>query len=265
MTLLGKSTPVPQCYAPEVLDPISRQAARSLLGFDAALPLRGEDVWHAWELAWLEAGQPRAAVARIVLPCETPNLIESKSLKFYLASLNQTGFSDRAELQATLQTDLSAVAGGAVTVEILALDSPSLQVDQLPGDCIDHLSSGSHTDQPSAELLVTEQSSGEQVLYSHLLRSLCPVTAQPDWATVIVRCEDAQLSPASLLDYIISFRNHREFHEQCVERMFRDIQSACAPQRLSVQALYTRRGGLDINPFRSTDTGPAPRLRTSRQ
>jgi len=265
VTVLGKNIPVPQSYAPQLLDPIPRAAARSLLGFGAALPFQGEDVWHAWELAWLEADQPHAAVARLVLPCETPNLIESKSLKLYLASLNQTRFTDQAELQTTLQTDLTAVAGGAVTVEILALDSPSLQVDQLAGECIDDLPVGSHAAQPTAEILVGQDGSGEQVLYSHLLRSLCPVTAQPDWATVIVTCEGAYLRPTSLLDYIVSFRNHQEFHEQCVERMFRDIHSACAPQRLSVQALYTRRGGLDINPYRATEAGPAPRLRTSRQ
>lgn len=265
MTVLGKNTPVPQTYAPELLDPIPRRAARMLLGFDEDLPFQGEDVWHGWELSWREADQPRAAVARIVLPCETPNLIESKSLKLYLASLNHTSFADQAELHATLQADLSAVAQGVVSVEILALDSPSLQIDLLPGDCIDQLASGPYAEQPGAEILTIEEGLGEQVLYSHLLRSLCPVTAQPDWATVIVRCTDAQLNPASLLDYIISFRNHQEFHEQCVERMFRDIHSACSPQRLSVQALYTRRGGLDINPFRCSDMGPAPRLRSSRQ
>jgi 7-cyano-7-deazaguanine reductase len=267
VSLLGKNTRVPERYAPELLDPIPRQPARKELDFGPGLPFRGEDVWHAWELAWLQQGQPRAAVARIVLPCESPNIIESKSLKLYLASLNHTSFASSTELQALLQTDLGATAGAAVSVEILPLDSAALQPSQLSGECIDGLAieSPAATSSPSPDLLACRAGAVQQVLYSHLLRSLCPVTAQPDWASVIVTCEGVELLPASLLAYIVSFRNHQEFHEQCVERMFRDIQKACAPAQLSVQALYTRRGGLDINPFRATDTALAPRLRTLRQ
>lgn len=265
MTLLGKSTPVPAHYAPELLDPIPREPARSLLGISAELPFHGEDVWHAWELSWLQQSQPQAAVARLVLSCDTPNLIESKSLKLYLASLNHASFDSRAELQSVLQTDLGKAAGGPVAVEILSLDSSQLHTSTPPGDCIDALAGQALAPAPRAEMLAVETGADAQVLYSHLLRSLCPVTAQPDWATVIVSCEGARLEPASLLSYILSFRNHQEFHEQCVERMFTDIQLACAPRRLSVQALYTRRGGLDINPFRATDAMPAPRLRTARQ
>jgi 7-cyano-7-deazaguanine reductase len=265
VTLLGKNTRVPERYAPELLDPIPRQQARIELGFGASLPFRGEDVWHAWELAWLQQGQPRTAVARLVLPCESPNIIESKSLKLYLASLNHTSFASNAELQALLQSDLSATAGAAVSVEILPLDAATLQPGQLPGECIDELAVTASAPAPSADILQAQAGAGTQVLYSHLLRSLCPVTAQPDWASVIVTCEGAGVSPASLLAYLVSFRNHQEFHEQCVERMFRDIQQACAPGQLSVQALYTRRGGLDINPFRATDAAPAPRRRTLRQ
>jgi 7-cyano-7-deazaguanine reductase len=265
VTLLGKATPTPERYAPELLDPIPREPGRSVLGMAGVLPFHGEDVWHAWELSWLEHGLPRAAVARLVLSCDTPNLIESKSLKLYLASLNHTNFASRAELQSVLETDLGKAAGGPVNVEILSLDSAELQASTPPGDCIDSLTMEPQASAPSAEVLAVEPGTNGQVLYSHLLRSLCPVTAQPDWATVIVSCEGARLQPASLLAYILSFRNHQEFHEQCVERMFRDIQMACAPQRLSVQALYTRRGGLDINPFRATEVMAAPRLRTARQ
>ena len=267
MTLLGQNTAVPQHYAPEVLDPIPRRLGRDTLGLDeASLPFYGEDVWNAWELAWLDAnGAAHAGVARLVLPCTSPNLIESKSLKLYLHSLNQHRFSTANELEATLATDLSAVAGAGVAVGVLSLDSPLLQATVLPGDCIDHLACTEFADAPSADLLRGSEGEGEQVLYSHLLRSLCPITAQPDWATVIVRCSGRQLVPGSLLDYINAYRQHREFHEQCVERMYRDIQRACNPTALSVQALYTRRGGLDINPFRSSEAVVAPRLRSVRQ
>jgi 7-cyano-7-deazaguanine reductase len=265
VTLLGKNTPTPERYAPELLDAIPREPARSLLGIEAELPFHGEDVWHAWELSWLQQGLPRAAVARLVLSCDTPNLIESKSLKLYLASLNHANFSSEAELQNVLQTDLSAAAGGPVSAEILPLESAALQIRVPPGHCIDDLPVELLAAGPSADILSVQPGDGLQVLYSHLLRSLCPVTAQPDWATVIVSCEGAQLQPASLLAYILSFRHHQEFHEQCAERMFRDIQAVCAPRQLSVQALYTRRGGLDINPYRATELRPAPRLRTARQ
>ena len=267
MTLLGQNTAVPQRYAPEVLDPIARQLGRDALGLgEAALPFHGEDVWNAWELGWLDAnGAPRAGVARLVLPCTSPNLIESKSLKLYLHSLNQSRFKTAGELEATLVTDLSAVAGAGIAVEVLSLDSPLLGPTALPGVCIDLLPCSEFAEAPSADSLRGSQGEGEQVLHSHLLRSLCPITAQPDWATVIVRCSGQQLAPESLLDYINGFRQHQEFHEQCVERMYCDIQRACNPTNLTVQALYTRRGGLDINPFRSSEAVAAPRLRSIRQ
>ena len=267
MTLLGQNTAIPQHYAPEVLDPIPRQLGRDALGLDkTSLPFHGEDVWNAWELAWLdENGAAHAGVARLVLPCSSPNLIESKSLKLYLHSLNQSRFKTAKELEATLVTDLSAVAGAGVAVEVLSLESPLLGPTALPGDCIDNLPCSEFADKPNADLLRVSEGEGEQVLHSHLLRSLCPITAQPDWATVIVRCSGAHLVPESLLDYINGYRQHQEFHEQCVERMYCDIQHACNPTALSVQALYTRRGGLDINPFRSSEAVVAPRLRSIRQ
>jgi 7-cyano-7-deazaguanine reductase len=267
MTLLGQSTEVPQHYAPEILDPISRQLGRDTLGLDAtSLPFHGEDSWNAWELAWLDDnGAAHAGVARLVLPCTSPNLIESKSLKLYLHSLNQSHFKTAHELEATLVTDLSAVAGAAVAVEVLSLDSPLLGVTALPGECIDGLACTEFADGPSMDLLRGSEGEGEQVLHSHLLRSLCPITAQPDWATVIVHCSGRQLVPESLLDYINAYRQHQEFHEQCVERIYCDILGACKPTTLSVQALYTRRGGLDINPFRSSEAVAAPRLRSIRQ
>ena len=267
MTLLGKNSPVPAQYAPEILDPIPRGLARGSLGLDAeALPFVGEDVWHAWELAWLEPEGPRNGVGRFTLPSSTANLIESKSLKLYLNSLNQAEFDSGETLRQTLHQDLSAVAEGPVDVEILALDSPDLAITPIPGQCVDGEVLENRADEPSAALLRASPAQGSrQVLHSHAMRSLCPVTAQPDWATVVVWLEDAQLAPASLLSYLYAFRHHREFHEQCVERMFRDLRQACGDAPLSVQALYTRRGGLDINPWRSTGQARSPRLRCARQ
>ena len=268
MTLLGQNSPVPERYAPEILDPIPRALARDQLGLDeAALPFQGEDIWHAWELAWLgPEGQPRTGVARLRLPVTTRNLVESKSLKLYLNSLNQSRFDSSEALIATLERDLGKVAGGEVAVEVLSLDSAELSITPLPGECIDGQPVAAPAAEPAAALLRGGPAPGmHQVLHSNALRSLCPVTAQPDWATVIVWLEGGEVEPASLLRYLGAYRNHQEFHEQCVERIFQDIRTLVPEGDLSVMALYTRRGGLDINPWRSTSGNPPPRLRSARQ
>lgn len=264
MTLLGENSPVPEHYAPEILQPIPRSEGRQRLGLEG--DMFGEDVWHAWELSWLDAaGQPCNAVARFVFSADTVNLIESKSFKLYLNSLNQWEFPSPEALRETLAADLCAAASGAVEVEVLPVDSPVLAPTPLPGTCIDGESLGELPLEPAAALLRIHATPGEvQLLHSHSLRSLCPVTAQPDWATVIVYSEEAVVEPASLLAYIVSFRRHQDFHEQCVECMYRDLREA-GLETFSIQALYTRRGGLDINPWRSTRPGHAPRLRTMRQ
>jgi 7-cyano-7-deazaguanine reductase len=268
VTLLGKETPVPERYAPEILFPIPRAQARCALGLDlATLPFVGEDVWHAWELSWLApGGYPNNAVARFTLPATTTNLVESKSFKLYLNSLNHTVFESREHLLETLRRDLSAVADGEVQAEILDLDAETLAVTPMPGKCIDGAPLASAASAPRADLIRARPASDEvQVLYSHAMRSLCPVTAQPDWATVIVWLDNAWVEPQSLLEYVFAFRSHQEYHEQCVERMFRDLQQACPGAEVSVLALYTRRGGLDINPWRSTVNRFSPRLRCARQ
>ncbi|MEE4189962.1 MAG: NADPH-dependent 7-cyano-7-deazaguanine reductase QueF [Halieaceae bacterium] len=264
--LLGKDSPAPERYAPEILYPIPRRLARDELGLPAALPFHGEDVWHGWELSWLSPeGAPRSAVARFVIPATSENLVESKSFKLYLNSLNQERFEREEVVAETLAKDLSAVAGGEIEVELLAVDDPVLAPTPLPGECIDDQVPAAQGDGPDAGLLRVESAAGStQQLYSHGLRSLCPVTAQPDWATVLLSCEGQRLEPAHLLAYIAGFRHHQEFHEQCVERMFRDLQAA-GLEAFSIQALYTRRGGLDISPWRSTAPGQAPRLRSMRQ
>jgi 7-cyano-7-deazaguanine reductase len=238
------------------------------LGLDSgALPFQGEDVWHAWELSWLgPEGEPCTAVARFRVPAGTANLVESKSLKLYLNSLNGTVFSSREVLRETLQSDLSAVAEGPVGVDILGLESAQLAVTPMPGLCIDGTVPRQPAEKPGADLLSVDPSPGEnQVLHSNALRSLCPVTAQPDWATVVLWLEDFRLEPDSLMSYLYAFRSHQEFHEQCVERIFCDLRSVCDSGSLSVLALYTRRGGLDINPWRSSGQESCPRLRSARQ
>jgi 7-cyano-7-deazaguanine reductase len=265
--LLGKHTPLVERYSPQLLYPIPRQDGRSRLGLEVdALAFHGEDLWHAWELSWIgEGGVPQAAIARFSVPCVSPNLVESKSLKLYLNSINHTPFKSRAQLCSTLVADLSAVAGAPVAVELLDVDDPSLLPVNPAGSCLDQLAPTSRASEPSGELLQLGSSVGEGRYYSHLLRSLCPVTAQPDWATLVVHLRGRQLLPESLLAYILSFRQHQEFHEQCVERIYLDIQQCCTPDFLSVQALYTRRGGLDINPWRCSEPLDAPRIRTARQ
>jgi len=267
VTLLGKNIPVPGDYAPQVLDPIPRAAARRALGLEGdTLPFAGEDLWHAWELSWVgPKGIPRVGVGRFAIPFDSPNLVESKSLKLYLNSLNNRRFGSAGELTALVGKDLSEAAGKEVGVEVLALDDPALLPRPVAGECIDGLTADIAGRAPAADMLKPVAGEGEQVLVSHLLRSLCPVTAQPDWASVRVVCAGVHLAPESLLAYLLSFRRHREFHEHCVERIWLDIRNACSPARLSVQAFYTRRGGLDINPYRGSGREPAPRLRVHRQ
>lgn len=267
--LLGKITPSASHYAPELLYPIPREQARSTLGIPSELPFYGVDVWHAYELSWLDGqGKPVACVGRFSIPIESPNLVESKSFKLYLNSLNSEHFDTSAHLIDRVQGDVSAVAGAAVTLDILSLDDPSLAGVALPGDCIDSCAYVAAEREPKADMLRISDSSGdvvEESLYSHLLRSLCPVTGQPDWASVLVAYRGERLDHGSLLSYLVAYREHQEFHEQCVERMFCDLHECLSPEFLQVQAFYTRRGGMDINPFRSTNKQATPLGRMNRQ
>ncbi len=259
---LGKPTEYRATYAPELLYPIPRQLKRDELGIDAAaLPFVGEDLWNAYELSWLNArGKPQVAVATFRVPADSPHLVESKSLKLYLNSFNQTPFADVAAVEATLVGDLSAAAGAPVGVEIAVLTGrPQAAVGYPAGVLLDELDIACDTYQPAPELLATVAGAEvEETLYSHLLKSNCLVTGQPDWAMVVIRYRGRPLDRAGLLRYIVSFREHNEFHEQCVERIFCDISRRCTPAALAVYARYTRRGGLDINPFRSSGEFPAP-------
>ncbi len=253
---LGKATEYQSHYAPELLFPIPRQLKRSELGIvEVALPFVGEDLWNAYELSWLNPkGKPVVAVGTFRVPADSPNLIESKSFKLYLNSFNQSTFANVETVSQTLARDLSAAAGMPLSVALEPLANRPQAVIGIPeGTCLDDLDIACDRYQPTPELLTT-QACGvvEETLFSHLLKSNCLVTGQPDWAMVVIRYRGQPIDRAGLLRYIVSFRNHNEFHEQCVERIFTDIRKHCAPEALAVHARYTRRGGLDINPFRST-------------
>lgn len=254
---LGKSSEYIATYSPELLFPIPRAAKWAELGLSAeTLPYRGVDYWNCFELSWLlPSGKPVVAIGEFAIPADSPNIIESKSFKLYLNSLNQSVFATVPALVEVLEQDLSATAGKPVTVRVRSLDEAAREgLNALPGSCIDDLDvSISNYAAPQPELLDCDPTQiVEQRLHSHLLKSNCPVTGQPDWGSVVVEYRGAALDPASLLAYLVSFRQHADFHEQCVERIFLDLQKCLQPEYLTVYARYVRRGGLDINPYRTT-------------
>jgi 7-cyano-7-deazaguanine reductase len=265
--LLGRQTPIPQEYAPHILHSIPRVIARQHLGIGADLPFFGVDLWHAYEMSWLDStGKPVVLVGRFTVPASSPNIVESKSFKLYLNSLNSSRFVTAEQARLTIVKDISGAVGERVELQLRGIGDPSLAGAALAGECLDDVPVAPWSGEPQAEQLQIQPGRVvEEVLYSHLLRSLCPVTGQPDWATVWLHYRGAAIEHTSLLQYIIAYREHQEFHEQCVERMFCDISLRCVPQFLHLQAFYTRRGGLDINPFRSTDPDARPLPRLNRQ
>ena len=247
---LGRNVAYPAHYAPSLLFPIARATARAALGIDGVPPFIGHDRWHAYELGWLDArGKPCVATATLWVPADSPNLIESKSLKLYLNSLNATRFDRADTARARIAADLSACAGAAVAVEFGL--PPATQAQGESTDDLDvaidcHGPPRAHYLHADAGNTVTE------TLTSALLKSNCPVTGQPDWASVSVRYHGPRIDREGLLRYLVSYRDHAEFHEQCAERIFLDVLRRCACQWLEVEARYTRRGGLDINPRRAS-------------
>jgi 7-cyano-7-deazaguanine reductase len=260
---LGKPTSYPDRYAPDVLFPIPRSDARDKLGIGTRLPFDGMDLWTAWELTWLtSSGKPAMAAAEIRVPATSPNIIESKSLKLYLNSFAMTTPDGGGDPAATIARDLSACAGARVDVRLFGGSA----ISPLPGESLDDLDVALRAyDVDTALLEVDTGERDAQTWHSGLLRSLCPVTAQPDFGSVMIRYEGPRIRPESLLAYIVSFRRHQDFHEACVERMFIDLKSRCAPDKLTVYARYQRRGGLDINPFRSDFETIPPEARTWNQ
>jgi 7-cyano-7-deazaguanine reductase len=273
---LGKPTIYADQYDASLLFPIARAPQRAELGLGASLPFMGADLWTAFELSWLNPrGKPQVALAHITVPCESVNLIESKSLKLYLGSFNNTRFADAAEVLARLRADLTeaawrgAVVQSSVGVKLVAAEWFDREpIEELDGLSLDRLDLDCDRYSPAPELLsaATDEAPVSEVLTSNLLRSNCPVTGQPDWGSVQISYFGPQIDQAGLLRYLISFRKHNGFHEDCVERMFMDLQARCQPHKLSVYARYTRRGGLDINPFRTSYPQALPaNRRTARQ
>jgi len=253
---LGQETQYESSYNPQLLHPIPRSVSRAQLGLQGdALPFTGADEWWGFELSWLNPrGVPQVAVARFRFAALSPSMIESKSFKLYLNSFNQSEFASAEAVRKTLEADLSAAAGSDVVVTLFDVEDEVLAVQKPAGTCLDKLDIEVRQYQPDAGLLklAADGAVVEEVLYSHLLRSNCPVTGQPDWATIIVDYAGPALDREALLAYIISFREHQDFHEHCVERVFCDLQQLADFERLTVCARYTRRGGLDINPLRTT-------------
>jgi 7-cyano-7-deazaguanine reductase len=264
---LGKPTTYSSSYAPELLFPIKRSLSRECLGIDGPLPFSGGDVWNAYELSWLNRhGMPQVVCAEFIFPCDCDAIVESKSFKLYLNSFNQSQFDSADDVRGLLLKDLSSCVGCEIEVNFHHVED-SLINDKalLKGQCIDQLDTVIEHYHPAPEVLVVDDDVIEEQLYSHLLRSLCPVTGQPDWATVIVSYKGPKIQPISLLKYIVSYREHQDFHEQCVERMYCDLLKYCRPEVLSVYARYVRRGGLDINPYRSSTKARVENIRLNRQ
>ncbi|NLR75543.1 NADPH-dependent 7-cyano-7-deazaguanine reductase QueF [Leeia aquatica] len=271
---LGKAVTYRDQYAPELLFPIPRLGKRQEIGIEGRLPFMGADLWTAYELSWLNRkGKPQVALATIVIPADSPNLIESKSFKLYLNSYNQTQLSGSDELQTRLVQDLSAAAGASVSVRLHLPDTFTTQrMHEQQGILLDTLDIEVDHYQPDPQLLQLDEQAEtgaapvEETLVSHLLKSNCLVTGQPDWGSVQIHYVGPQINHESVLRYLIGFRQHNEFHEQCVERIFMDISRQCHSLKLTVYARYTRRGGLDINPFRTNVPQALPdNVRTARQ
>ncbi|CAH0444667.1 NADPH-dependent 7-cyano-7-deazaguanine reductase [Ralstonia syzygii subsp. syzygii] len=269
---LGKVSAYKTQYDLSLLFPIPRQAKRDEIGLAAgsALPFFGVDLWNLYELSWLNLkGKPQVAIGTVIVPADSPNLVESKSFKLYLNSFNQTKVASSEALQQLIHHDLSEACGAPVQVRIVPREEFGRQkMGELEGLSLDRLDIETDIYQPTPGLLHADldESPVEEVLVSHLLKSNCLVTGQPDWGSVQIRYVGAPINQEGLLKYLVSFREHNEFHEQCVERIFMDIQRQCQPVKLAVYARYTRRGGLDINPFRTNFNTPWPdNLRNARQ
>ena len=274
---LGRASAYVDQYDASLLFPIPRLTKRQEIGITpSALPFMGADLWTAFELSWLNLrGKPQVALAHFTIPCESANIIESKSFKLYLNSFNNTRFADAAEVLARLRADVNeavwrgGVVRSSVGVKLIAPEQFDREpVYELDGLDLDRLDVECTRYQPAPDLLaVTEEDSPvSEVLVSRLLKSNCLVTGQPDWGSVQISYTGMPIVQEGLLQYLVSFRNHNEFHEQCVERIFMDIWTRCQPLKLAVYARYTRRGGLDINPFRTSHPAPLPvNVRTARQ
>jgi 7-cyano-7-deazaguanine reductase len=265
---LGRTTAYPEQYSPGLLYAIARTGNREALGLGVDLPFHGTDIWNAWELTWLDNdGLPQVGTAEFRVPASSPNIIESKSLKLYLNSFAMTRYASTSDIAETIEQDLGDAAGADVAVRVQRpSETDAAAVEQLPGDCLDDQRISCEAYEVDATVLSADAGNiVSEDLNSHLLRSLCPVTSQPDTGSLLVSYTGPCIDRTGLLRYIVSYRRHQDFHETCVERMFLDIQAHCHPEKLTVYARYQRRGGIDINPFRTNHETDVPNLRLWRQ
>ncbi len=252
---LGENVPSPSKYDPGILYAIPRWAARSLLDIDKKIPMHGIDHWHAYELSWLnEKGKPQVAVGEFFFDADSENIVESKSLKLYLNSFNQERFASREQLGEIIKNDLSAVSKSGVRVRLLDVAAHGTDTGLQQGKSLDGLDISITEFEPAPQLLrCVDNAVFDELLTSDLFKSNCPVTAQPDWASVAICYTGAQIEDAGLLAYLCSYRGHQGYHEECAERIYRDIMQRCAPAELRVAMNFVRRGGLDINVYRSSE------------
>ncbi|NBU20704.1 NADPH-dependent 7-cyano-7-deazaguanine reductase QueF [bacterium] len=249
---LGKKSSYINTYTPSLLFPLPRKPKRDEIGLSETLPFQGFDLWTGFEISWLNLkGKPMVAVADFKLPAHSRCLIESKSFKLYLNSFNNSKFESLHQVREIMISDLSKAAEAPVEVSLFLLSEANSTITTLQGQCLDHLDVECTDYQPNLKYLKTHSGDIEETLHTNLLKSNCLVTGQPDWGSVEISYRGKQIDHEGLLQYIVSLRDHNEFHEQCVERIFVDITNRCAPEELSVLARYTRRGGLDINPYRT--------------
>ena len=265
---LGKPTEYVDVYTPSLLKGIARASMRAALGLEGAqLPFTGVDVWNGYELSWLNRkGRPEVAALRVTIPAQSSHIPESKAFKLYLNAFSNSQFVSRQDVENTIESDLKLAVRAPVIVEVLPLDQLEAPANHFTGESLDVLDVPVEVYEPDPELLQTSGGAAlRETVFTHLLRTLCPVTGQPDWGSLWIQYAGPEIDRAALLRYVVSYRNHRGFHEEAVERMYLDIMARCEPTTLTLHARYLRRGGLDINPFRSTKETQAPSLRLARQ
>ena len=262
--MLGRNVAAADGYTPTLLQPIERAAQRRAAGFDAGR-FRGEDVWHCYELSWLNPrGRPSLAPLRIRIPCMSPATVESKSLKLYLNAFAQTRFRSLEDVLTTVAADLGKTCAASVEVAPLDLSPAGRSPDAAPGECLDDRDVAVDVYERQPSFLASTPERVAEKLYTNLFASVCPVTGQPDWGSLIVEYLGPRLDRDGLLRYLVSYRRHGGFHETVVEQVFTDLLTRCDCERLAVQGCFLRRGGIDINPFRSTGTDTAPPRRSPR-
>lgn len=264
---LGKSSSYTSSYDPTLLFPIPRKTKRDEIQVPLQLPFSGVDIWNAYEISWLNPkGKPQVAIAEFKIPCTSTNIIESKSFKLYLNSFNQTPFNSPKEVETLLENDISKGVEEAIQVNLIApQDFHKAEFQEFKGTCLDDLDIEVNNYSIQTDLLKCSDEQVKETLYSNLLKSNCLVTGQPDWASLQIRYIGPKIQHEGLLKYLISFREHNEFHEQCIEKIFIDLLRYCRPEKLTVYGRYTRRGGLDINPFRSNFESTPSNFRHCRQ